>query len=397
MSHHPEGPPEPSAGPDGGVDEPPPQYTKYRAGPRFLRRSPRPGGSLLDGLREAPVSPEGVPGHPAPPQPGRRRRLALPGRGRRGPRGPFTVGRAIKWVVLWIVGWIALSLVLFMVSAQLRQGDLSGKVGLGGAGYPLFSPNTILVLGSDQRTSSTKEPGGSTSGPSRSDSILLMRTGGGASARLSIPRDTVVDIPGHGRDKINAAYAYGGPDLAVRTIEQYLGLQINHLIEVDFANFPDLIDAMGGVDYTGGCVVSRINGGFRNGGYTLRLKKGTTHIDGRQALALARTRKNDCNPNETDLTRARRQQKILSAMKSRVASPSGFLRLPWISWNVPKALRSDMSGPTLLGVFGALATSGSPETQVLRPDRGETAPGGGLGLHVSDAEKQREVRRFLAG
>jgi LCP family protein required for cell wall assembly len=299
--------------------------------------------------------------------------------------------------VLAVVGWLLLSLALFLISAQLRQGELSRQVDLGGAGPMPFAANTILVLGSDQRTKSTAEPGASTSGPSRSDSIMLMRAGGGKNARLSIPRDTVVNIPGHGPNKINAAYAIGGPALAVETIEQYLGLQVNHLIEVNFDNFPELIDAMGGIDYTGGCVVSKINGGFKNGGYTLRLKRGTTHIDGKQALALARTRKNLCNKRESDLTRARRQQKILSAMKSRLASPWAFPRLPWIAWNTPKALRSDMSGPTLLGLFTALASSGTPPTRILKPDGFQAAPGGGAGLHVSEAEKQREVRRFLAG
>jgi LCP family protein required for cell wall assembly len=226
---------------------------------------------------------------------------------------------------------------------------------------------------------------------------MLMRVGGGKNARLSIPRDTIVDIPGHGRNKINAAYAIGGPALAVETIQNYLGIKVNHLIEVNFDNFPALIDAMGGITYEGGCVVSKINGGFKNGGYTLRLKKGKTHIDGKQALALARTRHNDCNKAESDLTRARRQQKILSAMKSRLLSPFAFPRLPFIAWNTPKALRSDMSGPTLLGLFGALATSGSPPTRILKPDGAETAPDGGAGLHVSDAEKQRDVARFLKG
>jgi LCP family protein required for cell wall assembly len=296
-----------------------------------------------------------------------------------------------------VIGWIVLSLALFLISAQIQQGDLSGKVALGGAGFPLTSPNTILVLGSDQRPKGSKEPGASTSGPSRSDSIMLMRVGGGKNARLSIPRDTVVDIPGHGRNKINAAYAFGGPALAVQTIEQYLGIKVNHLIEVNFQNFPQLIDAMGGIDYTGGCVVSRISGGFKNGGFTLRLKKGTTHINGKQALALARTRHNDCNKRESDLTRARRQQKILSAMKSRLLSPAAFPRLPFIAWNAPKALKSDMSGPTLLGLFGALGTTSSPPTRILRPDGFESAPGGGAGLHVSDSEKQREVSRFLRG
>jgi LCP family protein required for cell wall assembly len=380
--------------------EPPPEYTKYRAGPKFLRRTPRAGGPLLDDLR--PPADQPPPGGPTPDAPPRRRRIALPFRRPRRPRigRAITVGLIVKRVLMLAIAWVLLSLVVFLVSAQIQQGDLSGKVSLGGAGYPLTSANNILVLGSDQRTKGSKEPGASTSGPSRSDSIMLMRVGGGKNARLSIPRDTVVDIPGHGRDKINAAYAIGGPALAVETIERYLGIRVNHLIEVNFENFPQLIDAMGGITYKGGCVVSRINGGFKNGGYTLRLKKGKTHINGKQALALARTRHNDCNKRESDLTRARRQQKILSAMKSRLLSPFAFVRLPLIAWNTPKALKSDMSGPTLLGLFGALATSGSPPTRILKPDPQqpfERAPGGGAGLHVSDAEKQREVARLLRG
>src|SRR4029079_16815031 len=86
--------------------------------------------------------------------------------------------------------------------------------------------------------------------PSRSDSIMLLRIGGGANAQLSVLRDTVVDIPGHGRNKSNAAYAFGGPSLAIETVEQYLGVDINHLIEVNFENFPELIDSLGGATYT---------------------------------------------------------------------------------------------------------------------------------------------------
>jgi LCP family protein required for cell wall assembly len=380
----------------------PPEYTKYRAAPAFLRRGPKDGESLLGDLVEAPDRPapgRGDDGDRDGGEPGPRRlpRVPLPRRRRRGPGGPLTAGRVVKWLILAVIAWLGLSLVLFLISAQLQQGDLSGKVALGGAGFPLTSPNTVLVLGSDTRPKGSKEPGAETSGTGRSDSILLMRVGGGKNARLSIPRDTIVDIPGHGRNKINAAYAFGGAALATETIENYLGLKVHHLIEVNFDNFPDLIDAMGGITYDGGCVVSKINGGYKNGGYTLRLKKGKTHINGKQALALARTRKNLCNPRENDLTRARRQQKLLSAMKSRLISPGAFIRMPWIAWNTPKALRSDMSGPTLLGLFGALATSGSPTPRVLKPDGAETAPDGGAGLHVSDAEKQREVQRFLKG
>jgi LCP family protein required for cell wall assembly len=352
---------------------PPPEYKVYRTRPRLLQRGPRDGGSILDELRGAP------PGAP----PKRRRRI--------------TVGRVVKWLVLALVGWLLLSLVLFLISAALQQDAVpdTAQAQLAGGGVGLTSPQTTLVLGSDRRSPGTREPGATVSGPSRSDSIMLLRFGGGHSAKLSIPRDTVVDIPGHGPDKINAAYAIGGPALTIQTVEQYLGIRVDHVFLVNFANFPALIDAMGGIDYTGGCVVSRINGGFKNGGFTLRLKSGTTHVDGRQALALARTRENLCNKRENDLSRARRQQKILAAMKTRVFSIHGFLRLPLISWNVPKSVQSDMSGPSLLGYALGLAVNGNAPTRVLRPDGAVTLPDGGAGLHVSDAEKQGEVQRFL--
>jgi LCP family protein required for cell wall assembly len=301
-------------------------------------------------------------------------------------------------LILAVVAWLALSFALFLISAQTQQQQVSAdaQAQLDGGSFPLVSASTVLVLGSDARTKGSKEPGAG-SGPSRSDSIMLMRVGGGHGARLSILRDTVVNIPGHGRDKINAAYAYGGAALAIKTIKDYLGIPINHVVEINFERFPDLIDAMGGIKYTGGCVVSKINGGSRNGGYTLRLRKGTHKLNGKQALALARTRHNLCNAREDDRTRAARQQKIFAAMRSRLTSPGAFIRLPWISWNAPKTLRSDMSGPTLVGLFGGLAIGGSPPTRVLRPSGTATTPGGGAGLTVSAAEKRLEVKRFLAG
>ncbi|MEA2219320.1 MAG: hypothetical protein QOJ35_1946 [Solirubrobacteraceae bacterium] len=305
-----------------------------------------------------------------------------------GRRRGISGGRVARWILAAVACWIALSIVLFLISAQIQQGRIGGGTDqlLGGAGYPLWSPNNVLVLGSDQRTAGTREPGAQTTG-GRSDSILLLRVGGGANSRLSIARDTIVDIPGHGRGKINAAFAYGGAALAIRTVEAYTGVNVNHVVVVSFADFPALIDAMGGITYKGGCVVSRINGGFRNGGYTLRLHAGTTHIDGKQALALVRTRKNACNHREDDLTRARRQQKVISAMKRRLLSPFAFLRLPLIAWAAPASLRSDMSGPTLLGLFGALAFAGSPATEVLGTQSGI----------VPDSVKQAKVRRFEQG
>jgi LCP family protein required for cell wall assembly len=296
------------------------------------------------------------------------------------------------------LAWTLFSALLFLVSAQIQETKIKSAAenALSPGGYTLTSPNTILVLGSDARTEETAEPGSRVGGPSRSDSILLLRIGGGASSRLSIPRDTIVDIPGHGRAKVNAAMAIGGTALAITTIERYLGIEVNHVIEVDFENFPALIDAMGGIDIRTGCVVSKINGGFKNGGYTLRLKGGENHINGRQALALARTRKNECNAREDDLTRARRQQKILTAVKDRVTSFGTFIRLPWVSWRAPQTVRSDMAGPSLLGLVGAIETGGNPKTRLLKGTP-RSDPSLGFVLDVDEATKQAAVRQFLKG
>jgi LCP family protein required for cell wall assembly len=378
-------------------DQPPPQYTRYRAGRRLLpRREEEP---------QTPRRQSRLPGSPGgPPQDpggaGRRR-----GRGR---RDPFSGVAWRRWtrpkrIVLALltlaVGWIVVSLILFLISSQFERTSPPSDVAsvLDPAGYPLTSANNILVLGSDRRQKNSKEPGAETSGPGRSDSIMLIRTGGGHAARLSIPRDTVVEIPGHGLQKINAAHAFGGPALSISVIKSYLGLPINHVVEVNFENFPQLIDAMGGVDYTGGCIVSRLDGGFSNGGFTLRLAKGTHHLDGKQALALARTRENLCAPNETDLQREEHQQALFTDMKSRLLSPSSFLRLPLIAWNAPPAIISDMSGPTLLGLFAGLAISGTPPTHILKPSGTVTLPDGGDGLTVSESGRRAAVAQFMRG
>jgi LCP family protein required for cell wall assembly len=214
---------------------------------------------------------------------------------------------------------------------------------------------------------------------------------------LSIPRDTVVQIQGHGLQKINAAYAFGGPAESITVIESYLGISINHLVEVNFEDFPQLIDAMGGIDYTGGCVVSRISGGFRNGGYTLRLRAGSHHLNGAQALALARTRENLCAPSQSDLQRAERQQRLFQSMRSRLFSVSSFFRLPLIAWDAPPTIISDMSGETLMALFASLATGGTPPTRILEPSGTVTLADGEVGLSVSEAERRKAVAAFMAG
>jgi LCP family protein required for cell wall assembly len=361
-----------------------PRYTRYRAGRRLPgTRRPEAGDERL--LPRSPRLP-------------RRPDTAAHTTGGSW-RERLTPRRMLLGAMGLVLGWLALSFALFVVSAHFERTSPPSEVEavLHPAGFPLTTPNNILVLGSDRRPKGSSEPGADTSGPSRTDTIMLIRTGGGHSARLSIPRDTVVEIPGHGLQKINAAYAFGGPAHSISTVERYLGIPINHLVEVNFEDFPELIDAMGGVDYSGGCIVSKISGGSRNGGYTLRLSRGTHRLDGKQALALARTRKNLCAPGETDLQRTEHQQALFQDMKSRLLSFSSFVRLPLIAWNAPPAIISDMSGPTLLGLFGALAIGGTPPTRVLKPSGNVTLPGGGEGLSVSEGERRAAAARFLAG
>ena len=272
--------------------------------------------------------------------------------------------------------WLVLSLVLFLVSASIQSGSIpaSAKRQLSSGSNMITGTDTVLVLGLDQRPKGSKEPG-AFSGGIRSDSIMLWRIGGGTSRRLSIPRDTWVNIPGHGQSKINAAYAYGGPALAIKTVEQFTHIKINHVIIVNLANFPVFIDAIGGVDIHTGRICSTISGGAKNGGFSLFLKPGEHHLSGIQALTLARTRENSCNAASSDLTREAYQQQILNDIKSKLVSPSIIPRLPWASWDAPKALRTDMGGFTLMQLFVAAEIGGSAPTDILKPTEASVIDG----------------------
>ncbi len=361
-------------------------YRTYRSSPRGLL-------SRLRGEDDValPQRPDGEPPGGKP-----RRRW----RGGGGGGGGWSWRRGLKYLALAIGAWLLLSLVLFLISAQINQGNLpaSAEAALASGGNMITSTDTVLIIGTDQRPSGSKEPGANTSDTgSRSDTLMLWRVGGGVSRRLSIPRDTAADIPGHGVTKINAAYAYGGPALAIKTVERFTGVQINHLIVVNLANFPKFIDDVGGVTVTTGRVCSQISGGVKNGGFTLNLRPGTHHLDGRDALTLARTRENTCNPAENDLTREKRQQQILNGIKSQLFSLHTFFHLPWVAWDAPGVMRTDMGGFTLLSMFAASEFGGSAPVDVLKPTGSEVLPGGGDALVVSPSTVHSAVAKLIHG
>ena len=318
----------------------------------------------------------------------------------RGWRDRFTVGRVILALLGAIVFWLLLSLVLFLISSGQPESSLPASAGaaLTSGGNMLTSTDTVLVLGTDQRPAGTHEAGANThDAGSRSDTIMLWRIGGGTSRRLSIPRDTAVDIPGHGRDKINAAYAIGGPALAIKTVAQFTGVPINHLIVVNLAAFPPFIDAVGGVDVNTGKICSDISGGTKNGGFSLYLNPGVHHLNGTQALTLARTRENKCDPHSNDLTREGYQQQILNGVKSQLFSLHAFLHLPWASWDAPKVLRTDMGGPTLLSLFLAAEIGGNAPVDILKPTGAETLANGGAALTATPQAVHAAVSKLTNG
>ncbi len=303
-------------------------------------------------------------------------------------RKPISWGRVAKWIAVAVVGWILLSVVAFFVSAQFAEHSSGSAEAALSSGGSLLSGSNILVLGSDARPPDSKEPGAG--GAARSDSMMLMHVGLGGVRKVSILRDSQANIPGHGTQKINAAYALGGAGLATRTVEDFMGngLKINHVIEINFDNFPKLIDSLGGIDvHLNRCIHSN-----RFGGKVLILHKGDQHLTGHQALQFSRVRENKCARNEDDRARAKRQQQVLAAMRKKLLSPSSFVRLPWISWAAPRTVRSDMRGPGLSMLFADLLTGGGGKTRVLMPYGTN-----GTELLVSDAAKRRAVQQLQNG
>jgi LCP family protein required for cell wall assembly len=294
-----------------------------------------------------------------------------------------------------VLTWILVSLVAFFISAQVNGGvDDKTKAALSGGGSVLTGSN-VLVLGSDERPKNSKEPGAQ-SGAARSDSIIVMHVGFGSVRKLSILRDTRADIPGNTAQKINAAYALGGAPLTIKTVQGFLGngLEINHIVLVSFSNFPNLIDALGGVDVKlKKCIHSN-----SFSGQTVNLRRGEHHLSGQQALNFARVRKNSCAPSEDDRARAARQQQVIAAMRDQIASPLNwpgtFIRGPFIAWEAPQAVRSDMHGPGLAALFIDLLTGGSGKTKVLLPNAAHPFNTDGS-IDVSEGDRARAVDYLL--
>ena len=272
-----------------------------------------------------------------------------PGRPRWGRR----IGITLALLFLLLVVWVVISYLSFRTGVEAANARLPGAVRahLARSEGPVISkPSLILLLGTDGDRTPIREDA------RRSDSILIVRTDPRRHrlSYLSIPRDLRVDIPGHGPNKINAAHQLGGPALAIDTVKALTGLRVNHVMLVDFQDFRDVIDAVGGIEVD---VPNRIISNNFDCPYDAarcrewqgwRFDKGRQKMDGRRALIYSRIRENRLDPDENDLTRGGRQQEVVEALTDKLVGPSTFVRLPFIGDKLMTPLTTDLSANQLL-------------------------------------------------
>ncbi|MGA5020491.1 LCP family protein [Streptomyces griseoincarnatus] len=239
--------------------------------------------------------------------------------------------RRIKWTAITLVTVLFVTTVAtyFWADSKLnREVDLSKVIERPEEG----EGTNYLIVGSDSREGLSDEDKkrlrtGSSEGK-RTDSVMILHTGDNGPTLISLPRDSNVEIPtfkgsesgktyqGTGRQvKLNAAYAEDGPELLVRTVEFNTGLHIDHYVEIGFAGFANIVDAVGGVEID-------IPQDIKDTKSGADLKKGKQTLNGEEALAFVRTRYALAG---SDLDRTKNQQKFLSALANQVATPGTVL------------------------------------------------------------------------
>ncbi|MFD7923637.1 LCP family protein [Streptomyces sp. NPDC059740] len=252
------------------------------------------------------------------------------GRGGGGPRSRPNWGRRIKFIVIALIVVVVAASVgtYFWADGKLRREvDLSKVIDRPASG----DGTNYLIVGSDSREgmSAAEKKSlhtGSAEGK-RTDSMMILHDGSNGPTLVSLPRDSWVTIPSFrgsesgkmyqspGGSKLNASYATDGPELLTRTIEYNTGLHIDHYVEIGFAGFAGIVDAVGGVEMD-------IPKAFHDEKSGADFKAGTQTLNGTQALAFVRTRY--ALPG-SDLDRTKNQQKFLGALASQTATPSTVL------------------------------------------------------------------------
>lgn len=302
---------------------------------------------------------------------------------------PRTVRRRRRWPK--ILGGVLVALLVLIVGGYFyldsrlhRESVLTAY-----SGRPDDTPGTNwLVVGSDSREGLSKDQRekfatGNAAGR-RTDSMMLLHYGSGGTTLLSLPRDLYLPIPGHGSNKLNAAFAFGGPKLLVRTVEQYTRIRIDHYAEIGFGGFVGVVDSVGGVRI---CIDKPLKD--RKAG--LNLKPGCQTLNGGQALGFVRTRAFA----NGDLQRVQNQRKFFAALMDKASSP-GTLLNPFRSVPLALDVTSNFAvddGDHLIDLarlmWAMRAVSGGDGTTTTVPIAGfGTVPGAGSVVRADPARSQ---------
>lgn len=324
--------------------------------PRYVRSSSDANSAQPPAAHQRPAQPrpQGIPprqSQPIPPRPAdpSYRPANYPPRGRNGITGPpprqrnrrprrkLRVGRVIGAILL-VLAIVGVGTVVWADSKLQRVDalqDYEGRVGN-------TSGTNWLLVGSDSRAGLDAEDadrlmaGELNDSTGRTDTIILvhMPSFGGKARMVSFPRDSLVNIPGHGEDKINAAFTIGGPSLLQQTIEQSTGIHIDHYAEIGFGGFANAVDGVGGIKMC-------LDGPLKDPMAGIDLAEGCQKLDGPNALGFVRSRYASANG---DLDRVVRQRQFLSALSKKLVSPGTILNpfhlFPTVS-GVAKALTVD--------------------------------------------------------
>lgn len=263
-----------------------------------------------------------------------------PRRSRRKHRGFLWVLLAVAFIAAAAAGALFASNSLLDKSADdvVEDGLLTAK-----------DKTTIMIMGVDERDDDV----------GRSDTLMVatLDPKKDQAALMSIPRDTRVKIKGHGWNKINAAYAYGsakggseaGEKLAQRTVEDFLGVNMDHYVVVNIQAFQKIIDAIGGIDIDVEKRMYYEDPWDDDGGLIIDLQPGMQHMDGKTAVTYVRYR-----DEEGDIGRIKRQQKFMKACMDKVTSPAIIPKLPSVIKEVMSSVKTDLSFRQMLEFAGTL-------------------------------------------
>ena len=310
------------------------------------------------------------------------------------------IGIGVLVLILFIVVWSIAGYLSFRSGVKTANArlDTGARAALSKQNGMLLSHSTsILLLGRDHENTDRRV------GLNHSDSIMILRTDPSRHrlVYLSIPRDLRVPIPGHGEDRINTAFSIGGIPLAVRTIHDFTGLDINHVMVVDFRSFKHLIDNIGGIDIN---VPAPILSNKFDCPYTAarcetwngwRFAKGQQHMDGRRALIYSRIRENRLNPSESDITRGERQQSVLRAVLAKLLGVSTFFDLPFNGKTLFEPLTTDLSAWQFIQLGWVMKRAGQGDALHCRLGGRATSIGGAS--VIVGSEENRSVMQMVEG